>query len=33
MQWRIWNAYLTPMAFTITPSTAQNHAALNARCY
>jgi hypothetical protein len=32
-QWRIWDAYLSPMAFTATPSDAQIAVALNALCY
>jgi hypothetical protein len=32
-QWRIWDAYLTPMAFSITPTDAQITAALSAACY
>lgn len=32
-QWRIWDAYLSPLAFTATPSDAQVAAALNASCY
>ncbi len=32
-QWRIWNAYLSPVAFTTTPTAAQVTAALNAACY
>jgi hypothetical protein len=32
-QWRIWNAYLTPMVFTTTPDDAAITAALYAACY
>jgi ABC-type glutathione transport system ATPase component len=32
-QWRIWNAYLSPVAFTTTPTAVQVTAALNAACY
>jgi hypothetical protein len=31
--WRIWNAYLSPVAFAATPTAAQVTAALSASCY